>query len=415
MQERRSENLRIFILFVLCLIGSSGIFLLVFTDLYYAKGIEVTGHGVVLGRDFVNLWIGGKHVWRGALDGLYDVTKYLAFMREYFPHQGEHNYSYPPPTLFIGAILSVLPYPLALAVWTVGTASLFLLAARRYVVGFPLVLAVLTPGAIANIWDGQYGFLVGALWLFLFANLDGKENDAGSAAAVLTIKPHLGLLIPLILLARRRFSAIKIAIIDTVGMVVISACVLRPELWAEYFQKVPGTQLDIMNSTNNVFYFHMMPTTMIAFHRYPYGIALTFQIITAAVALWLVWRARHTRAKSLAFIAATATFLILPYGFNYDMPVLCLGLVVLLSERWQTLAGWELNLLGLGVMTPVLVLMQETIWVPLAPAILLGCLFIQVKYALAAEPGRSAIEQVTVENSGDDEQDRARGVAGCSG
>jgi hypothetical protein len=393
MQERRGDGLRIAILFLLCLAGSAGVFSLIFDDISHSRGYAVPVDGVVLGRDFVNVWIGGKHVWRGALDSIYDLPNYLAFMRDYFPYQSQHNYSYPPPTLFIGAIFSILPYPIALATWTLVTAGLFLFAARRYVSGFPLILAVLTPGALANIWDGQYGFAIGACWLFLFANFDKFERKSGSAAAVLTIKPHLGVLIPLILLARGRFSTIWVAAVGTFALFLISAMVFGPQLWMDYFNKVPGAQLAVLNSTKNEFYFNMMPTTMVTFRNYPHAIALMFQALTAAIAVFMVWKARHADAKSLAFVASTATFLFLPYAFNYDMPVLCLGLIVLMSERWRTLPSWELIILALGAMMPGIVLMQNTVHVPFAPMILLGCLFVQTKYATESRRGTTTVTQ----------------------
>ena len=61
-------------------------------------------------------------------------------------------------------------------------------------------LAVLTPAALMNIWAGHYGFLVGALFLLGWERLDRRPWQAGLFFGLMLIKPHLAILIPLVLL-----------------------------------------------------------------------------------------------------------------------------------------------------------------------------------------------------------------------
>ncbi|MDF0543305.1 glycosyltransferase family 87 protein [Sphingobium sp. H39-3-25] len=389
MGESRSSAIGVVTIGILCLFGSLALLSFWILDFLNAQGAAIPRFGVTIGRDFANLWIGGRDVWDQHLGSLYDLDDYLAFMRGYFPHQTQHNYSYPPHSLFFGAIFGALPYLPAYGLWVASNAAFFLYAARPYVRSFPLVLAILTPGALTNIWDGQYGFLIGGLWLLMFSRLERKPRQAGLLAGLLTIKPHLGLLLPFILLEQKRYRAILFAALTTLALLALSGMVVGFGLWRDYLVKAPVAQAQILMTSDENIYFRMMPTTLVAFRGYPAGIAAGAQIITALFALSLLWRARGAKPRELAFISATATFLILPYAFNYDMTVLCLGLIVLMADRWTALATWERFFLSMGVMLPTLIFAANLYGIPLAPALLCPCLAIQLRNSSAA-PRRHA-------------------------
>lgn len=360
------------------LVGSFTTVLLFVTDLMQARGYVVETRGVLIGRDFVNVWISGKLVWDGALNQLYDLHAYMGQMHHWFPHQDAHNYSYPPSTLFFAAPLAKLPYPLAYGVWTLATGGLFILAARPFLGRLPLGLCVVTAGAAANIAGGQYGFLAGALWLMTFNALDRPAGRAGLFAGLLTIKPHLGLLLPPIMLVRRRYQAMLTAMLVIFVMVALTAAVFGHSIWAHYWTDVPKAQYEIMTASGNRFYFTMMPTTLVAMRSWPHWIAVGAQVFTAAAAFVLLWQARHLPNKRLAFIAATATFLILPYAFSYDMTVLCLGVSVLMADRWLHLSRTERYVLMATAALPSLLLVQVATGLLISPIVLLWCLWIQV-------------------------------------
>ena len=362
--------------------------MLLFHDWGQARGLFVPDQYVVVGRDFANMWIGGKLAWGGMLDRLYDPEAYLAAAQRWFPGLWQHNYSYPPQSLILGGLLALLSYPAALAVWTLGTGGLFFLAARPFMRGVPAGLALVTPAALVNLWAGQYGFLAGALWLFAFAAMERDGRRSGIAAGLLTIKPHLGLLIAPIWLLRRRWTAIGVAIAVAVMIVVASGLIFGFDLWIDYATKVPATQRAIMTAQGPQFFFQMMPTTLVALRGWPAPLPMIAQAATAIVALALVWRARRAAAADLAFIAATATFLILPYAFNYDMTVATLGIGLLAVRRWQRLAAWEAPVLCVAYLVPAWMVALDIVAQWTVPVILLLALWVQVRHA--AEAGQES-------------------------
>ena len=98
-----------------------------------------------------------------------------------------------------------------------------------------------------------------------------------------------------------------------------------------------------------------------------YGrLGMTIYIIVATIVL-----ARNFNV----WTAATATFLISPYGFHYDMSVVTVGFVILLYCYWARMPLWQRLIGSLAYLVPIIVA-YGTWWVP--PIILLG-LFIQTQ------------------------------------
>jgi len=81
----------------------------------------------------------------------------------------------------------------------------------------------------------------------------------------------------------------------------------------------------------------------------------------------------------LAFISATATFLILPYAFNYDMTVVSLGFALMLFRHWEGLPAWQRAALIGGYLSPQITFLIRVFEVPLAPAVLLIGLYAQLR------------------------------------
>jgi hypothetical protein len=271
---------------------------------------------------------------------------------------------------------------------------LFLWAARPYVKevpNFPLLLAALTPAATVNIWAGHYGFLVGALWLACFTRIKSQPGRAGIFAALLTIKPHLGLLIPPILLARRAWRTIAVGAAGAVALVALSGALFGFDLWYEYLTKMSRFQAGLLKDRGS-FFMSMMPGTFIGI-RYTMKtsdlVAWIPHLFVAASALFLCWRAERKGAglHDLAFIAATATFLILPYAFNYDMTVVSLGFALILFRQWGDLGYLERTILIAGYLSPQLTFVGRPLGFPIAPFLLLAGLYLQVRLCRPREAG----------------------------
>lgn len=369
---------------LLWMLGSSIALWLFAADFQNLDGMIIAS-STAWGRDFVNVWTGGRLVLEQNLDILYSVNSYMAYQADISGVTEPHNYSYPPHSLFLAAPFGLLPYGFALAIWLAGTAALFLRAAKSYVsdvAGFPLLLTILTPAATINIWAGHYGFLIGALWLACFARAQSAPLQGGLLASVMTIKPHLGILIPLIFVIRRMWRTIAVAAIGFAALVVGSGLIFGFDLWAEYLSGTSRYQMSLLEADGN-FFLLMMPTALPAFRSVMAAdwMAWAAQAITAGAAFYLCLKAQRNGAsmREMAFIAATATFLILPYAFNYDMTVVSLGIALLLHGQWRQLNMLERAALIAGFVSPQAGMLLTIADLPLVPAILLAVLIVQVR------------------------------------
>lgn len=370
-----------------------GIFILVFAlrDYLLTEG-GVIDHSVYWGRDFINLWTGGRLIASGRLDILYDLHAYVAAQREMFGDIGRHNYSYPPISYPIALFFGSLPYPLALAGWTIGTAALFVHAARPFwpARAGPAWLAALTPAALVNIWAGHYGFLIGALFLYGWRALDTNPRRAGLFFGLMAVKPHLAVLIPIVLLFRRDWTAIASAALTVAALIGGSLLVWGWQPWHDFLFRTTALQAGMIDA-GMMFFRLMSPSVATAALQLGWGwpVAMALQAASATavvVGLYLCVR-RGLAPCGLALLVATGTFLFLPYAFNYDMTVVMIAALAMMTRDDDTLTSLRFGLYGFFApqvgMCALIVL-----HLPLMPAMLWA--FFAMQLRLVLQPPRPA-------------------------
>lgn len=325
-------------------------------------------------KDYANLWVAGRLALDGNIAAIFDVE---AFRQASIPLLGEQipgNYSYPPHALFLAVPFAVLPYEWSLVAWTLAGMAFFMWAAREHCRGvMPLFLVVLTPAALDNIRFGHYGFFAGGLFLLAFSN---RHRIAGLAAAGLTIKPHLGLLVAIQML--RNQKALVVAIAAAVALILASLLVFGSSAWAGFLTETFAYQSGLIAPGSRGKLIHMMPTPLV-------GYGLVGHLIFAGLAILLLTRNFNV------FTAATATFLILPYAFHYDMTVANLGFAVLIFRHWDEMGLAEKLVACLGFLAPEFT--NFGTW--FVPPILLAGLYVQTRWLegrpLLSWPGRQAL------------------------
>jgi len=304
----------------------------------------------IANRDFASFWIAGKLASTGHAAQAYDVSALRTAASALAGTTYPIAYPYPPQFFFVAVPLSWLPLGLSYVAWMLITGALFCVAARPHVPrGFPLVLALLTPAAICNLTFGQTGFLYGGLWLFAF-------EGSAVAAALLTVKPHLGLLVAAEVTRRRQLIRTLVIASAILGL---SALVFGLESWRACLAGLATNHLHWVQSNSYGGWQYQMTTPYI-------GYGLVGWLAFAVSGLILITR------RFDAFTAATAAFLVAPYGFHYDMTVICLGFGVVLIRSWRTMQPWQTAVCALAFLSPLIVAVGT--W--LVPPILLAGLFV---------------------------------------
>ncbi len=316
-----------------CFLGSLAFWMLILNDFSRLDGLVVQNE-VMLGHDFLNVWTAGRMVLEGKIAALYDIPAYRELQEGFVGHQlVGHNYSYPPLGLPLTVPFGALPYGWALAGWTIVSGAMFVRAARPFMreIGLAAWLVLLLPAPVVNLWNGHYGFLIGALWLWGFSSLGNAPRRAGIMFGLMVIKPHLGILLPLVLALRRQWVAFAAAAATLVMLVLASLLLYGLEPWRAYLSATIGAQTGMIDA-GSAFFASLATSTATAIYSLGArsGPALAIHALVALFALALLADAARRPAiqtREIGLMAATATFLVLPYAFNYDLTVVSLAAV----------------------------------------------------------------------------------------
>ncbi|NCP11087.1 MAG: DUF2029 domain-containing protein [Sphingomonadales bacterium] len=358
--------------------------------LFYALDWRDSVDGVIRdaelwGRDFINLWSGGKIAATHDWERLYRPEAFMAFQTELFGPLDRHIYSYPPPSLFLAAPLAMLPYPAALLLWLGATGAAFVHAARPWCPpgrGWAL-LALATPAALLNIWEGHYGFLLGAIFLWGWRLLDARPFVAGAVFGLLILKPPFGLLIPLVLLLRRDWRAIAGGAAGGAAIAALSALVFGIDAWRSFFALSAGREALI--DAHGLFFAKLSTSTATALFDVGAGLPLVIAghgiVACLGVALVVAATLRRMPTLELAMLVATATFLVLPYGLAYDLPASAVG--AWLVMRRARVASPDFWLAATGFVAPLGGMILAFMGLPLLPAMLAALAIAQYRSGLA--------------------------------
>lgn len=338
--------------------------------------------GYMIGRDFVATWAGAKAALAGDPGQYFDFEAFNTLLRSYFgAGYPLHNWSYPPHLLLLTWPLGFIPYLAAYMVWCALGLILYVVVmtdgGRRF---DHIVLIVLAPAVTLNIWTGQNGFLTAALLVGGLIQLDRRPLLAGVLLGLLSIKPQLGLLLPVMLALTGRWRAIAAAAATIAVLAALACIVFGPKIWIDYFELAIPEQKRVITEWHG-FFVANMPTAFMNMRLIGLPAPLTYAVqglvsaATLAAVAWVFWRPRDP-VLSLAFLVS-ATFLFTPYAFNYDMVAFGWVMLKLMdrpdNDRWDyalMLAVWALPfatiLMGLaglpGSFLPILGLSGRLVW-----------------------------------------------------
>ncbi len=245
--------------------------------------------------------------------------------------------------LLLGAPLSWLSLPVAYWTWSIGTALALGWGLR--LLGFPWGVAMLScvsPGVWQSIAFGQNGALT-ALLLIAALSLAGRSDKAsGLAAGLLTVKPQLGLLLPIAYAASGAWRAIVTATLTAICLALVVALAFGNETWMLFWTRTRPLMVAILEApwADTLGYHVNSISTFVAVRALntSVGIAYSLQAIVSVAAGWMTWKAWKMRsADSHLRLALTIALVLLatPYGYHYDMAALSVASAILLQRN-----GW---------------------------------------------------------------------------
>lgn len=290
--------------------------------------------------DFDAFHIVAERVWRGDLDLVY---RFESFMKLQDAVAGGATsfmpWTYPPQFDLLLAPLAFLPLGVAYLLFTAATLALYLVTLRA-IAGrdFALALIIMFPALAITLACGQNGFLTGALIGLFCLNVQKRQIPtnqvlAGLALGAMVIKPHLAIAAAVYLLATRRWTAIAAAAMVVLASSLVCTLVFGPSIWAAML----GSIRESAGFLEQGFYpLHRMISGYAALYmaHVPATGAFWGQLAVAGLALVAVVLA-VTRGPSVASalgVTAMVSVMISPYAYDYDLPMVGIGLVLLLPD-----------------------------------------------------------------------------------
>lgn len=325
--------------------------------------------------DFTNLWAGGVLAASGKLGILFDHDAYNAWLHALFsPRTYPQEWSYPPSLLLLGVPLAQLSLPAAYTVWTLTTLAMLGLTLRWGGLSPWVCAAVLiSPGELNNIAFGQNGALTATLLIGGLLLAERRPVASGILCGLLTIKPHLGILIPVCLLASRNWRALAAAIVTAGVLVGLTGFAFGWEVWRNFLTVTEPMMRGFMEAPYPHPYQSNAVTVFVMLRAAGAGLATAYAVqlvavCCAATLAWRVWRLPNADPALQVAVTVCLTLLATPYGYCYDMAAYSAALAVLLARD-----GWRMTpLRAVAWLWPALVAPINHLVFPLTPFLLAG-------------------------------------------
>jgi hypothetical protein len=317
-------------------------------------------NGKPIGTDFSNVYAAGRLTWQGHPADAYDpVLQHQAesavFDGRAVPFFGWH---YPPFFFAIAFAVAALPYAFGLSLWLVASMAAYLAAIRAILPRREtLLVAAAFPAVLVNIGHGQNGFLTAALLGGALHLIERRPGLAGVLIGLLAYKPQFGVLIPVALLAGRRWSTIGAAAATVIALVVISIAALGTDVWHAFAASLNFTQTVVLEQGGTGW--EKIQSAFAAARNWgadvstAYAVQTALAIVLAATLAWLWHGASAFELKAAGL--AVASLLATPYVLDYDLVVLAVAIAFLVRTGLMLgFRDYEISLLAATWLAPLL-------------------------------------------------------------
>lgn len=301
-----------------------------------------TKAGPIIGGDFIVFHHAASAAGTPNMVAIYEMANLKEQLQAAYPGKGDFNFAwmYPPTMSLVISPFALPPYLVGFSLWVALFAGAFFVAlSRLWADKWALFFAATSPAIFQGVITGQNGFLTATLIALAGAFADRRPILAGVAAGLLTIKPQLGLLIPIAFIAAGCWRAFAVAAATAILLAAASYFAYGAESWAGFYQGITahGARMAADGFPFNKLVTPFGLSTMLGA---PPSIASAVQIaagLSLAAYVFFIWRrvsAWDLRAAALATSAMLAT----PYAFYYEIVIMAPAMLLIARRAIET--GW---------------------------------------------------------------------------
>jgi hypothetical protein len=322
-------------------------------------------NGRPLGTDFSNVYAAGKAVLHGDPTAPFDPVSQYAQEQAQFGHATPfYGWHYPPYFLLIATPLAYLPYLWALVIWQLATLALYLVALRALLRAAPweisrhhwFLLALAFPAVFVNLTHGNNAFLTTALLAAALACLDKRPLLAGVLFGLLAYKPQFVVMIPVALLAGRRWRTLAGGAVTILALSLVVTAIFGIDIWRAFLTSTHFARTVVLEQGNtgfekiqSVFAWTRLWGGSVALAYVMQGIAS----VCVAAALFAVW-GRSAAFADKAAMLCLAAILATPYCLDYDLVALAPAIGLLAVQGLvQGFRPYEKTMLAVLWLVPI--------------------------------------------------------------
>ena len=293
----------------------------------------------VAARDFTALWAAGRLAGENATHLLADPALFTARLRDWFgPAMPDQIWPYPPPTLFLAALVAQLPLAWSFPLYTVLTPLLLWTVLRLARLPRPLcALALLSPAIADNALIGQNGALTAALLAGGLLLLPTRPALAGLLLGGLVLKPQLAVLLPFSLIAGRQWRAGLVALCVGLALTGLSCLCFGTQAWVDYLLTArPAITAYVEAPWTGDGAQRIFASAFIAARSLGAGLPAAYAVqalVTALCAILAIvaWRRPAANPWHRVCLTIALTAVASPWVHSYDMPAMAVAIVLLIA------------------------------------------------------------------------------------
>lgn len=297
--------------------------------------IEADGHKRTI--EFVAVRAAGEQAAAGVPAAAYDWAAHRVVHDRVIgrpPNGSYYPWPYPPPYLIVAQALSYLPYvPSALLLIAVTLAGFAFVARQIVGTNAAMVWAIAAPPSFINASVAHTGFLVGGLFGGALAALRSRPLLSGVLFGLLAVKPQLGLLIPMALVAGGHWRTIGAAAATVAAMIAVSVLFHGLDPWLAFPAQLDRVA-DVFREGRVNFAMLVTVYGLLRWAEVPHAVAFATQVavsLTLAVAVFRLWRSDASSDLKAAGLVV-ASLLATPYLFLYDLTLLTVAILFLVRH-----------------------------------------------------------------------------------
>ena len=315
------------------------------------------------GADFLQEWVGARLIYEGSVDSLYETNLFQSRQhdRELLGFEWSANRLFPPvyPPMHYAAFvpLALIPYRWAALHWLGFLIACALLAAfqieaialryagnsfdsstrRKQLKAFIWLGLLLFPMVLFSINLGQKS----VIWLVILTStwqllLNKRDLLAGLIFGLLSLKPTLFFLLPLVLLSRGKIRFFLGASLTVIAIWGSGLCLFPAEAWLGFLREVSGSS----NYPGQNGYRLDWSCNLLSL-AYAVPSALQFwvkQSICAILAIYCLLACFERRDSNVLspenlLLTLASTFLLSPHAYSYDLCLFLLPVFGIYSQQ----------------------------------------------------------------------------------